>query len=53
MLGILAARVDVEVAVEVDVVAIAVKVADGVADELSVFLVGDGLEGLDGPVELA
>src|SRR5918995_1865591 len=51
--GILIFRVDVELAVEVDVVAVSVEVADGVADELGVLLVGEGLEGLYRRVELA
>src|SRR5215210_5481213 len=53
MFGILVLRVDVELAVEVDVVAVAIEVANGVADELGVLLVGEGLEGLYSRVELA
>ena len=53
MLGIGVLRVDVEFAVEVDVVTVPVEVADGVADEPGVLLVGDGFEGLYGRVELA
>src|SRR5215210_4653476 len=51
--GILVLRVDVEIAVEVDVVAVSVEVADGVANELGVLLVGKGLEGFYRGFELA
>jgi len=53
VLGIGVCRVDVEFAVEVDVVTVPVEVADGVADELGVLLVGEGLKGLYRRVELA
>src|SRR3712207_2272381 len=47
-----ATDVDKQVAVEVNVVAVAVEVSDGVADELPVLFVGEGLEGSNGPIEL-
>ncbi len=53
MLGLPAADVDVELTVQADVIAVVVQVADGVADELPVLVVGQGLKGLYGPVELA
>ena len=53
MFGVLAADVDEEVAVEAEVVAVAVGVGGGLADPLAVLLVGQGLEGGHGAIELA
>src|SRR5215213_6672594 len=51
--GILAADVDEEVAVEAEVVTVAVGVGGGLADPLTVLLVGEGLEGGDRAIELS
>src|SRR5829696_2219312 len=51
--GILAADVDEEVAVEAQVVTVAVGVCGRLPDPLAVLLVGEGLEGGDRAIELS
>src|SRR4028118_764975 len=53
VLGVVAAQVDREIAVDGEVVAVAVGVGGGLADPPAVLLVGEGLASLDRALELA